>query len=282
LSREFDRVFPTQRGDAFQHVDEKRRFVALALATRTRLIGRVGFQQQAFDRQRCDRTPQSLRALVGHRSADADGKFHPRQFAGLLEAAGEAVHDPTQRFAEGAQRLDHLCERAARVQHQRQVEAVRQLEMTPQEVQLPFEIGLGAIETAFAHGRGRVAVEPVREPGEVGVRVLRQETRVQSVGRMQPGIRSAQVVLLGPPVRCHRRHLQFPDACSARTLQDFRAIGIELRRIEMCMAVEQRGQPFGHHGATTEWNMNRERDIDVAFIVGLFESNRHKAVAGRP
>ena len=83
------------RNDA-QHVREQRWFVTLAAMVSVRLVRRVGFQQQEFDRHRRDDAAQPLRAIVGDRAADAEAEAELPEVFGLLLAAGKAVHHAAQ------------------------------------------------------------------------------------------------------------------------------------------------------------------------------------------
>lgn len=277
-SRKFVRIPAAQFGNALQHLDEKRRLVAFAFVACPRLIGRIGFQQQAFRGQRRDHLAQALRAFVGDRAADADEETELPQFARLFGAAGKAVHHAAQRFAEAAQFQNHFLERTARVQHQWQVEAVRDFEMAAQQTQLAFVVGFGLqpIQSAFAHRGGRMPAQPIFQCGEIRIRVLFEVTRVQPVRRMQARFGVAKRVEFRPAGGGHRGHQHLRDASRTRVAQYPYTINVEFRRVQMRVAVEQpRGWARLRHWSRLKPNMNRFGHVDERFIVGLFESTCH-------
>ncbi len=114
---------------AAQHLGEPRRFIALAAVGGAGLVRSVGFQQQTIDRHLRHQAAQPPRTLVSDRAADADQEPHLPQSFRLFLAAGKAMHHSAQRAmlaGEFLQFQDHLLERVARVQYQRQVEIARQ------------------------------------------------------------------------------------------------------------------------------------------------------------
>lgn len=201
----------------------------------------------------------------------------------LLEAPREAVHDAPQRFPECPQRLDHLRERLAGVQDQRQVEAPRDFEVGLQQAHLPFMVPpvRGAVEPAFADRGGGVLAQPLVEPAGIALRVLGKEARVQAVRGVQARVSGAKVAELRPACRRHGGNEAALDPGIARAPEDLRPIAIEFCCVQMRVAVEYRVNSFRHvRESRAEWKMNRKRGVDAPFIVRLFESNRQEPLPG--
>src|SRR6187455_1478611 len=104
-----------------------------------RLVRRVGFEQQEFQRHRGDQFAQAARARIRDRTAESDAESQFPQLLRLLDAAGKAVHHAAQ-AADTAQRRDYFVDGAPRVQDNRQVELARQFELTAKIPALGFGI----------------------------------------------------------------------------------------------------------------------------------------------
>ena len=269
-----------------QYLDEERRLVALAAMAFAGLVRCIGFQQQLFDRQVRDDAPQALRPRVGDGATDADAETESVQFSCLFGAPGKTVHHAAQWLAESTQRKDHVFERTARVQHQRQVETMREFEVPQQQARLPaaIEAGVEMVQAAFAHGSSGVCPQPALQQAEIAVLVLCEVTRVQSVRGMQAGFDFAQGVQLRPSPGGHRGNQHLRHVGCPGVLQHPRTIGIEFRCIEVRVAVEQgncRGREGFSHGSRLERNMNRISSVDASFIVELLESYCQQGHWGR-
>src|SRR6185437_15033552 len=172
-----------QGGDAVQYFAQECRFVARALVARTRLVGCIGFQQQAFGGQGGDQLAQTPRAFVGYRAADADVETELPQLLCLFGAPREAVDHATQRLVESAQLQNHGLERVACVQHQWQIETAGDFELSAQEACLSFAVegGQHVIKAALADRRGRVHALPCVPGRETSLGLPTQAPRLQAV-----------------------------------------------------------------------------------------------------
>ena len=118
----------------------------------------------------------------------------------------------------------------------------------PDQPQLAEEIsvlGFGVeafdeeVQPAFAHRHRTLAREPVAQRLQVLRFVRRDEHRVQPVGGMQPRRPRADLPERRPPGGIDRRHHLRHYARVARARQRGVAVGVELGRVEMAVAVDQ-------------------------------------------
>jgi hypothetical protein len=150
-------------------------------------------------------------------------------------------------------------------------------ELAAQEVQLALAMRLQVIEATLADGCGRMRTQPFFECGEILIGMLLQVTRMQAVRGMQSWFGGAKRLQLRPARRGHGGYQHFRDARRARIAQHPRAVGVEFRRVQMRVAVEEGGVwAKVRHCVTLEPNMNRAGCVDERFIVGLFESKCHQ------
>lgn len=232
--------FAAQPRHHFADFSQSRRFVAFAGMSTERLVGRVGFQQQPLDGHLRHDFAQAACALVGDGAADSQVQSQFPQLLCLLQAAGEAVHDAAQ-SADAAQAGRHFVKRAARVQDQWQVELSRQFELA-HEVQA---LGVGIrvvdekVEPAFADSDRVFAFDPFTQRVEMMWLVSRQKHRMQSISRMQPGMRCTQRAQFGEVVQRDGGKDLRDHSSGSRTRQNGRSIGIELGCIKMAMRVDQ-------------------------------------------
>jgi len=106
LGYEFGR-FVTQFAQASQDVDQIGRFVALVVVRGIGLVGRIGLQQQARERQFGRGSTNLFCVLIGDRAAEADVEPQFDQLDGLFKAAGKTVYHTAQAGI-GFDRIDHI------------------------------------------------------------------------------------------------------------------------------------------------------------------------------
>jgi hypothetical protein len=196
---------------------QPRWLAALAADAGVGLVGRVGFQQQLFQRHLAHQPLQPLRAIVGQWATEAEQEALPVQLRGLFRAAGKAVHHAAQ-AADAADGGDHRIHRASRVHDHRQLEFAGQFQLAD-EIRL---LGVGVqsfdkeVQAAFADRAGAFALDPLAQQWQVPRLVIGQEHRMQAVGRVQPRRLLADLAQLRPAGRGHRRYhlLAHPAACA--------------------------------------------------------------------
>jgi len=222
---------------------QPRRFVALAADAGVRLVGRVGLQQQLFQRHFAHQPLQALRAVVGQRAAEPEQEALPVQLRRLFRTAGKAVHHAAQ-AADATDRGDHRIHRTPCMHDHRQFVLTGQFQLTD-EVRL-LRLGIQAfgkeVQAAFADRAGAFALDPLPQQRQVAGPVLGQEHRVQAIGRVQSRCLPADLAQLRPAARGHRRHHLQPHASGLRACDHGGAVTVELVGIEVAVAVDQQAQ----------------------------------------
>ena len=205
-----------------------------------RLIRRVGFQEQEFERHRRHKLMQAMRARIGDRTAESDVESHFPQLPCLLDAAGKTVHDAVQ-AADAAPRRDDFVDGAPRVQDDRQAELARELQLTPKipALFLGIEAFDVEIQAALADGDGTFVLEPGRQFVQMRGPMLGEKHRMQAVGGVQTGLCAAKLAQLGKAGDAYRRNHLTRYARGARANENVGAVGVEFTDVEVRVAVEQ-------------------------------------------
>ena len=125
------------------------------------LIGGVGFQQQAFHRQRRRERPQPVRPVISHRAAQSNQKPQVVEPLGLIGAAGKTVDHAAQR-PEATDRGDHCVHSAPRMHDHRQFEVAGETQLAVEIYRLLFGVEPfdEKIQTAFAYRHRPLALDP--------------------------------------------------------------------------------------------------------------------------
>ena len=162
------------------------------------------------------------------------------QLRRLLGAPGKAVDHPAQ-SADATDRGDHGIDRTAGVHDHRQVELAGEakLAVEVERLRLGIEAFDEVVQPAFADRQRAFALDPRAQCRQVFRAVRVQVHRMQAVGGPQAGEAGAGLAQLGPTRGVDRRDDLRDHARRDRAGMRGGAVGVELRGVEVAVAVDQ-------------------------------------------